>query len=176
MIRRLLFTIALALTLFAPAQKTAAQDQLAKPKALLTLSFIRYLGWSDAARQGDFVIGVIRDRDLSQWLTTQSQGKKFGFQDVIVKQFKNVDEVTDCQVLYVSKNISFARNATKILDKVGKDTLIMSEEEGATNHGSMINFVVRDSRLRFELSKSNAQAANIQFGQKLTDMTAAINL
>lgn len=164
------------LTFIMPAQQAAAQDQLSKPKALLTLSFIRYLGWSDAARQGDFVIGVIRDRDLAQWLTTQSQGKKFGFQDVVIKQFKSVDEVTDCQVIYVSKKISFARNATKLLDKVGKDTLVMSEEEGATEHGSMINFVVRDSRLRFELSKSNAQAANIQFGQKLTDMTAAINL
>ena len=176
MIRRILTVLALALTLTAPSLNASAQDQLAKPKALLTLSFIRYLGWDDAARQGDFVIGVVRDRELSQWLTNQSQGKKFGFQDVVVKQFKSVEEITDCQVIYVSKNISFARNAAKILDKVGKNTLVMTEEEGATNNGSMINFVVRDSRLRFELSKANAQMGNIQFGQKLTDMTAAINL
>ena len=63
------------------------------------------------------------------------KGKKFGFQDVVVKQFKSVEEITDCQVIYVSKNISFARNAAKILDKVGKNTLVMTEEEGATNNG-----------------------------------------
>ncbi len=153
-----------------------AQDQLAKPKALLTLSFIRYLGWSDAARQGDFVIGVVRDRELASWLTSQSEGKKFGFQNVVVKNFKSVDEVVDCQVIYVSHNISFARNSSAIIDKVGKDTLIITEEEGATKSGAMINFVIRDSRLKFELSKSNAQMSNIQFGQKLTDMTAAINM
>lgn len=62
MIKKLLVTLVLALTM---AQGVFAQDQLAKPKALLTLSFIRYLGWSDAARQGDFVIGVIRDRELA---------------------------------------------------------------------------------------------------------------
>lgn len=176
MIRRILTVLAVALTLITPSINASAQDQLAKPKALLTLSFIRYLGWDDAVRQGDFVIGVVRDRELSQWISSQSQGKKFGFQEVVVKQFKSIDEITDCQVLYVSKNVSFARNASKILDKVGKNTLVMTEEEGATTKGSMINFVIRDSHLRFELSKANAQMGNIQFGQKLTDMTAAINL
>lgn len=168
--------LALTLALLLPSHSAVAQDQLAKPKALLTLSFIRYLGWSDAARQGDFVIGVVRNRELASWLTSQSQGKKFGFQNVVVKSFKSVDEVTDCQVLYVSSAISFSRNADTLLGKVGKDTLIMTEEEGATESGSMINFVVRDNRLRFELCKRNAQVGNIQFGQKLTDMTAAINI
>ena len=176
MSKKILFAIALVLTLAMRPCLVAAQDQLAKPKALLTLSFIRYLGWSDEARKGDFVIGVVRDRELTSWLTSQSEGKKFGFQNVVVKSFKSVAEITDCQVIYVSKNVSFARNASTIIDKVGKDTLIITEEEGATRSGSMINFVIRDSRLKFELSKSNAQMSNIQFGQKLTDMTAAINL
>ncbi len=174
MIKKVL-TLLVMLLLMMP-QVAKSQDQLARPKALLTLSFIRYLGWSDAARQGDFVIGVIRDKELSSWLTSQSQGKKFGFQDVVIKSFKSVAEVVDCQVIYVSRNVSFEKNAATIIDKVGKDTLIITEEEGATKSGSMINFVVRENKLRFELSKSNAAMSNIQFGQKLTDMTAAINL
>lgn len=176
MIKKILLALALILTLFARPAAASAQDQLAKPKAILTLSFIRYLGWSDNARKGDFVIGVVRDRELTSWLSSQSEGKKFGFQNVVVKSFKSVAEIEDCQVVYVSKNVSYARNASTIIDKVGKDTLIITEEEGATKHGSMINFVVRDNRLRFELSKANAQVGNIQFSQRLTDMTAAINL
>ena len=175
MVKNILLPLLLLFSLAAqPA--FAQQDQLAKPKALLTLSFIRYLGWSDAARQGDFVIGVIRDKDVASNLTAQSEGKKFGYQDVVIKSFKSAAEVTDCQVLFVSHNISFERNAAAILDKVGKDTLIVTEEEGATKSGSMINFVVRDGKLRFELHKNNAAVSNIQFSQKLVDMTAAINL
>ncbi|MCQ7926280.1 YfiR family protein [Salmonella enterica] len=176
MTKKILLAIALILTLALRPAPAQAQDQLAKPKAILTLSFIRYLGWSDAARKGDFVIGVVRDKEISTWLTSQSEGKKFGFQNVVVKRFKSIDEITDCQVVYISKNISFSRNASAIIDKVGKDTLIITEEEGATKNGSMINFVIRDSRLRFELSKANAQMGNIQFSQRLTDMTAAINM
>ncbi len=171
---KVILSILLVLTCF--AHRAEAQDQLTKPKALLTLSFIRYLGWSESARQGDFVIGVIRDRDLANMLTNQSAGKKFGFQDVVVKNFKSVAEVEDCQVIYVSHNVNFGKNAPALLDKVGKDTLIITEEEGAVKNGSMINFVIRESKLRFELSKQNAAVSNIQFSQKLTDMTAAINL
>lgn len=167
----LLIALSLAAPVFAHSQSVA------KAKAMLTLSFIRYVGWSDAARQGDFVIGVIRDKEITDWLRTQSAGKKFGFQDVVIKEFKNADELQDCQVVYVSNNIGFSRNSATIVSKTkNKDTLIITETEGATNSGSMINFVVRDEKLKFELHKKNASAAGIQFSAKLESMTAAINL
>ena len=153
-----------------------ASAQVAKAKAMLTLSFIRYVGWSDAARQGDFVIGVIRDKELANWLKSQSQGKKFGFQDVVIKEFKSLEEVVDCQVIYCSTNLNFNRNANAIISKVGKDTLIITEIEGATAYGSMINFVIREEKLMFELHSKNAQMVGIQFSDKLRNMAAAINL
>lgn len=153
-----------------------ASAQVAKAKAMLTLSFIRYVGWSDNARKGDFVIGVLKDKELANWLRSQSEGKKFGFQDVVIKEFKTVEELTDCQVIYVSNNINFNKISDQVVTKVGKDTLIITELEGATTRGAMINFVVRDDKLKFELSKKNAAISNIQFSAKLEQMTAAINL
>lgn len=154
----------------------AQSAQVTKAKALLTLNFIRYIGWTDEARQGDFVIGVLKDKDMANQLRTQSAGKKFGFQDVVVKEYKNVEELEDCQVVYCSSSISFSRSSQAIMNKVGKGTLLISEQEGATNSGSMINFVIRDDKLKFELSKKNASYAGIQFSTKLEQMTAAINL
>jgi len=168
--KRLLIVLAI---MFLPL---LAGAQVTKAKAMLTLNFIRYIGWTDEARQGDFVIGVIRDKDLANHLRAQSAGKKFGFQEVVVKEFKNVDEVVDCQVIYCSSSVSFSRSANTILSKVGKGSLIITEQEGATNNGSMINFVVRDEKLKFELCKKNAAYAGIQFSSKLEQMTAAINL
>lgn len=150
--------------------------QVTKAKAMLTLNFIRYIGWTDEARQGDFVIGVIKDKDLASHLRQQSEGKKFGFQDVVVKEYKNAEELEDCQVVYCSSSVSFSRASGTIMGKVGKGTLLITEQEGATNSGSMINFVVRDEKLKFELCKKNASYAGIQFSSKLEQMTAAINL
>ena len=66
-----------------------AEAQVAKFKAMFTLNFIRYIGWPETAKQGDFVVGVVRDKELADWLRDQSAGKKFGFQDVVIKEFRS---------------------------------------------------------------------------------------
>lgn len=168
--KRLLFIAMLALIpMFASAQVT-------KAKAMLTLSFIRYCGWNESARQGDFVIGVVRDKELVNWLVKQSTGKKFGYQDVVIKEYKSIEEVEYCQVLYVSNNFNFNKNANDIINKIGKNCLLVTELEGACEKGAMINFVIREDKLKFELHKQNASIAGIHFSSKLEDMTAAINL
>lgn len=152
------------------------EAQVAKYKAMFTLNFIRYIGWPDAAKQGDFVVGVVRDKELADWLRDQSAGKKFGFQDVVIKEFRSADEVVDCQVVYVSANVNYSKVASTISAKVKNETLIVTESEGATQNGSMINFVVRDEKLKFELHKANAAKSGIQFSNKLETMSNAINL
>lgn len=170
--RRIMILIAL---LCLPIIGAIAQSP-AKAKAMLTISFIRYIGWADEARQGDFVIGVVRDKEIATFMKEQSAGKKFGFQDVVVKEYKGLEDMEDCQVLYVSKNFNYIKNSNAIIDKVGKNTLIITELEGATTKGAMINFVVRDEKLKFEISKKNASFAGIQVSAKLETMSAAINL
>ncbi len=152
------------------------EAQVAKYKAMFTLNFIRYIGWPEAAKQGDFVVGVVRDKELADWLRDQSAGKKFGFQDVVIKEFRSAEEVVDCQVVYVSANINYSKFASTISSKVKNETLIVTESEGATQNGSMINFVVRDEKLKFELHKANAAKSGIQFSSKLETMSNAINL
>lgn len=153
------------------------EAQVSKYKAMFTLNFIRYIGWPEETKSGDFVIGVIRDKELADWLRDQSAGKKFGFQDVVVKEFKSAEELEDCQVVYVASSVNYSRATATIQAKTkGSNTLIITEAEGATQNGAMINFVVRDEKLKFELHKSNADRGGLQFSSKLETMTNAINL
>jgi hypothetical protein len=151
--------------------------QVAKYKAVFVTNFIRYIGWPEAARQGDFVIGVIRDKEMADYFKGLSNGKKFGFQNIIVKEFKSPDEVTYCQFLFIPETINLSKNASKIIDKLGgKNSLIVTEKENATKHGSMINFVIRDDKLKFEISKENASRFGLQVSSKLMNMKSAISL
>lgn len=165
--------LVLAVLLFLPI---IAEGQVAKYKAVFSLNFIRYIGWPDAAREGDFVIGVLGDRDIARRIEDQSAGKKFGFQNVVVKQFRSADEVADCQVLYVSSSANFSRHADAIKQKIGKNSLIITESEGATKKGSMINFVIRDEVLKFEIHKQNAGNSGLQISSRLENMSSAIVL
>ncbi len=154
-----------------------ASAQVAKFKSVFTLNFIRHIGWPEATKQGDFVIGVVKSREISSWLEDLSKGKKFGFQNVVIKEFRSVDEIEDCQVLFVSSSINFGRYAADIKNKVGgKNTLLICESEGATNDGAMFNFVVRDNILKFEIHKANASKFGLQISSKLDGMSAAIVL
>ncbi|MCU4175867.1 YfiR family protein [Carboxylicivirga sp. N1Y90] len=154
-----------------------ATSQIAKFKSVFTLNFIRHIGWPEETKQGDFVIGVVKNRELADWMTKLSAGKKFGFQNVVIKEFRSPEEVVDCQVVYVSSNVNFAKHAATIVDKVnGKNTLIIGETEGATKNGAMFNFVVRDEKLKFEIHKANAAKFGLQISSKLEGMAAAINL
>ncbi|MBS2096813.1 YfiR family protein [Carboxylicivirga linearis] len=155
----------------------AANAQIAKFKSVFTLNFIRHIGWPEAAKEGDFVIGVVKDKEIVSWLEKLSEGKKFGFQEVVIKEFKSIEEVQNCQVLFVSSSINFNRHASEIVSKVGgKNTLIVCESEGATDNGAMFNFVVREERLKFEIHKANAAKFGLQISSKLEGMQAAISL
>lgn len=151
--------------------------QEAKFKAVFTLNFIRYIGWPESSQEGDFVIGVVRSKDVASWMESQAKGKKFGFQDIVVKEFRTIDEVEGCQVIYVSSAVNLRSNGALLVDKALQNkSLIIAESEGATNYGAAINFVIRDGALKFELHKGNANRVSLQFSSRLETMAAAIVL
>ena len=153
------------------------QGELSKYKSVFTLNIIRYIGWPEETKKGDFVIGVIKDREISSWLKNLSKGKKFGYQNIVIKDFKSPNEVTDCQVVYISDMVNMSKYASAIIDKLGgKNTLIIAEKNGATKYGAMINFVIRDNKLKFEIKKENASKFGLSISSKLSTMSNAINL
>ncbi|MFW6042886.1 MAG: YfiR family protein [Marinilabiliaceae bacterium] len=164
----------LALLIMVPV---LSMGQVAKYKAVFTTSFIRYIGWPDEVREGDFVIGVVGAGNIASRIEKQSEGKKFGFQEVIVEEYNSVDDIDrDCQVVYVSERVNFSRNADAIFQKVGDKTLVVTESNGATDHGAMINFVIRDETLKFEIHKGNASENGLQISSRLENMNSAIVL
>lgn len=172
--KKILLFIAFAMV----ANWSMGQDEaLNKYKSLFTLNFIRYISWPESETQGDFVIGVVKNRELAELLTTQTKGKKFGYQTIVVKEYNSIDDVENCHILYASKYSNFKKNSAKLIEKVkGTGTLIVTESENATTSGSMINFVVRDNKLKFEVCEKNAKLFGITFSSSLGSLSNAIKI
>ncbi len=148
---------------------------LAKYKSMFTLNFMRYIGWPDNAKDGDFVIGVLKNSTMANDLKTMTQGKKFGFQNIVIKEFKNIEDITECQMLYVDGNVNFSKNAEVISQKLGKkNSLIITDNKGAIASGSMINFVITNNQLKFEVSAENAEKSGLKLSNTLLSMNNAI--
>lgn len=170
--KRILLVVLAFLSIGLVKAQDAATD---KYKSLFTLNFIRYVDWPEAAKQGDFVIGVVRNSNLAKNLSSSSEGKKFGYQNIVVKEFKKIEDVTDCQILYVSGTYNYQKNASELAAKLkNKNSLIITESKGAIDNGAMINFVIVDNKLKFELSEQNAKNFGLGFSNSLTAMASAI--
>jgi hypothetical protein len=146
-----------------------------KYKALHTLNLVRYIDWPNDQKMGDFVIGVVAKSDLVAALKEQAFGKKFGNQDIVIKEFKNVSEITRCQVIYISRTINFSKNVPAITQRCGnKGFLLISEADGLIDSGSVINFVLVDGVVKFEVSVANASKCGITISSKLLSNASAI--
>jgi len=164
------------LVLSAAVMKAQTVD-LTKYKSSFTLNFIRYVGWPDAAKEGDFIIGVLKNSAIANQLKAQTIGKKNGFQNIVIKEFKTVEDISYCQLLYVDGNVNYGKNADIITAKLNnKHTLIITDNSGAIAKGSMINFVIVDDQLKFEVSGANAEKYGLKMSSTLFAMNNAIKV
>lgn len=146
-----------------------------KYKSAFTLNFIRYIGWSDEQTKGDFVIGVVGKPDLVMALKEQSAGRKFGYQDIVIKQFASVDKIIPCQVIYIGKASNYDKFNEKIIKNCGgKNFLLITESPNSIEYGSIINFVLDNDVIKFEISESNANKLGVTYNSKLSSMSSAI--
>ncbi len=167
------FLIVLAV-LFGMFSANAQEAELNKYKTLFTMNFLRYFGWPSESTEGDFIIGVVRNKFLAGELRTKTGGKKFGYQTIKIVDFSSVDDITSCQILYVDQSANYSKNADLISQKTGKGTLIITETPGAITKGSVINFVIVDDKLKFEISQDNADNKGLKVNSALLSMNNAI--
>lgn len=152
---------------------TYAQD--AKYKALFVYNFTKHIEWPASAKTGDFIIGVVGNNDVFNNISTIASGKKAGSQNIIVKKFKSVDLVTDCHILFVGMGQSNASKFEIIQTKItGKNTLIVTERAGMAKKGSVINFVVQEGKIKFELNKANAAKYKLSISSYLENLAIII--
>jgi hypothetical protein len=152
---------------------TILKAQETKFVALYLYNFTKYIDWPEEHKKGDFVIGVVGNNQVYTELVQIAEGKPVGNQTIVVKNFRNVDEVTGCHILYLSEHQS--RRVDLAIGKIGQSApLIVTQSEGATMQGSAINFVIRNETMKFELKKSNATKFGLRLHSRLDNLAIVI--
>jgi len=131
--------------------------QVAQLQSMFIYNFTKQIEWPPAYRQGEFVIGVLGNSQIVAELSKLAQTKTVGSQRIVVKKFTTAKAIEKCHILFVSQDAS--SSTEKAVEKITENsfnTLIIGEQEGLTQSGAAINFVIRDRRQNFELKKANA--------------------
>jgi len=87
--------------------------------------------------------------------------KKVGSQDIEVKNTPAFDKSVNANMVFLLPESSKAINDVSGKSK-NKGVLLITENSGGAKSGSSINFIIIDSKQKFEYSKNNAIKAGLK--------------
>jgi hypothetical protein len=85
------------------------------------------------------------------------------------KNFTSIAEATHCHILFIS---SSEKDVTKIIEGLHNASILtVSDTDGFIKAGGMINFLLQDAKIRFEISDEAAKKAGLQVSSKLLSLS-----
>lgn len=175
-----LLIIILTLLLASVAPSAHAQDASASSEYLVKAGFIynfaNLVQWpSTAFSQSDspIVISILGQDHFGATLDRVFEGKKVNGRPFVIKRLKTVNELLksvaelkDCQILFVSSSeMAHLNDAIQIVK--GIPVLTIGETPGFANQGGIINLVLEDNKVRFEVNVDAAKQADLNISSRL---------
>lgn len=136
--------------------------------------FTKYIEWPDAAKTGDFYIGVTGDSPVYNELKKIMNGKMCGGQKIVVKEFSPSASSFECHILFISADES--DNIKKIVTRTADiPVLLISESEGLASKGACINFIIESDHLKLEINKKNIKQRKMNIASELLQLGKIVN-
>lgn len=172
--RHLLLLCALCSGL-APASLTAQESYAeAAVKAAFVFRFVGYVRWPEEALPARFTIAVLGADDVAANLQSLLAGRPLLNRPVQVRRIASLREAADAQVLFVGAGDR--RQQRRLADMpAGRGTLVVTESEQGMQAGSMINLLVVEHRVRFQISQEAAQAAGLRISSDLLALAVRVD-
>ena len=170
-------SICAALAVAAQAQNAGTSDSSEYLiKAGFTYNFAKLMDWPANAfpqPNSPIVIGILGMDPFGGTLDQVLQGKQANGRDFVVKHLKWGQEFKDCDILFISS--SEVTHVDEVLRAVhGMPILTIGEMPGFAQHGGIINFIVEDNRVRFEVNVDAAKQANINISSRLLSLAKIV--
>ena len=141
--------------------KVSAEGDVSKAEALFIYNFTRYVEWPAQANNSSFVIYVYGSAQVFSELKEYTADKMVGTQPITLKKISSIDEIDNCNLIFVA--FSKTKDIKAIKSKLNNNkTLIITERAGALEEGSIINFVFNEDKLGYEINPTNASNAGLK--------------
>ena len=163
--------ILIAMLVLAAASGSRAQRPTEyEVKAAFLYNFAKFTQWPDRAfadAQAPLLIGVVGSDPFGPILDRTVAGKTVGRRRFVVKRFaKPSDGLRDCHVLFIGSSaaewISSSLAALR-----GAPVLTVGESDLFCENGGIINLVLRQNRVRFQISAGAADRAGLTLSSRL---------
>jgi hypothetical protein len=154
------------------AQQSKPQEY--QIKAVYLYNFSKFVQWPPETENKDsFVICVLGRDPFGAALDDVLNGEKIERKTLVARRITDVQEAAKCQILFVAS--SEAGRAKQILSSLGKNSILtVSDIANFSVIGGMIQFVIQDNKVRFEVNLSAADKAGLTFSSQLLKVASAV--
>ena len=154
---------------FQDPPKLKDSDTTSIIKAAYIYNFAKLIDWPSENKTGNFIIGVYGNSTVYQELIKKYSSKRIGTQDIEIKKLSESPQVGNVHVLFIAQ--SNINDLDAILDNIGVDpVLVITESPGTLKLGSVINFLISNNNLKFELNLKEASNRQLIVGSRLKDL------
>ena len=166
-LRALVFLL-LALAI-APVGAQAPAEPVERIRAAFLYRFAAYVEWPASAFPGPespIVIGVVASDAVALELAKAIPGRKVGSRPLKVVRLGPAEQPGNCcHILYVGAESD--RTEEILAAERARPVLTVTDVDSGHPKGSVINFVLADERLRFDISREAAERNGLQLRSQL---------
>jgi hypothetical protein len=141
-------------------------------KAAFLLNFTKFVDWRNdtfADPPAPIAICIAGDAPIELPLNQMVEGETVGGRKLVVQKLP--PDVSKCQALFISKS---EKDVPKLLANLPRSVLTVGESEGFLADGGMINFVIENRRVRFDINQKAVNNSNLKLSSKLFNVARQV--
>jgi hypothetical protein len=137
-------------------------------KAAFLFNFTQFIEWPDKTfpdANAPFVIGVLGQDPFGNYLDEIVSGEKIKGHSLAVTRFNSIDEVKNCQILFINPG---KEDVSAVLKKLKvSNVLTVGDARDFTRQGGMIGFLTESRKIRIQINLEAAQESDLVVSSKL---------
>lgn len=148
----------------ARAQAAASERQV---KAAYLLKFSAYVDWpagSFAAEDSPLVLALIGADDLALEVQRMAQGRITSGRPIQVRRLRHGESAAVAHMVFLGDRAAAADALPQLR---AKPVLTVSDQAAVHAQGTMVNFLVADEKLRFEVNLRPAEPARLKISARM---------
>lgn len=150
------------------AAESASGASSAAVKAAFLIRFGAFVRWPDGAPSSLVIAVVDDDGEIADALTRLGTARR-----VVVHRIDRPDQIGDARIVFIGRSRTpVLRRWAAVLAERG--VLIVSDEAASLTDGQVINFVMREQRVRFEISMQAADTAGLKLDSGLLNVATRV--
>ena len=170
--------LTLALLVAAPALGAMGETERAlerRVKAAFLFRFTEFVSWPESAfirPDAPFTIAVVGHDALADELRQITSGKSVQGRAVEVRRVAEGEAIPAAQIAFMGD--ADVQRLRERVRRAPPNALVVSESEGALAAGSVINFVIVNDRVRFEISLPAAEKRGLRMSSRLLAVAQSV--